>query len=141
MLATGSPPSKWVLLKPKRGMRMRVSGVNSSRMAGRDDCEQNSKTRLTDGDTDDGDEELADGHAGGAPDEERATTEALDGVEGDRGRDDIDNLHEVSTEGERQFDSEVVRLYPAGMTDGEDHGHDERVADSASRLEELSPAE
>ena len=38
-----------------------------------------------DGDTDDGDEELADQHAEGTPDEKRTATEALDGVEGDRG--------------------------------------------------------
>ena len=42
--------------------------------------------------TDNGDDELADEHAGSTPDEERAATEALDGPERDRGRHDVDDL-------------------------------------------------
>lgn len=64
------------------------------------------------GNTDDGDEELADEHPESSVDEERATTESLDSVEGDRGGADVD--------------------------DGEDHGDEERVGDSTSRSEERS---
>lgn len=64
----------------------------------------------TDGDTDDGDEELADQHAQGTPDEERTTTELLDGPEGEWGGADID--------------------------EGKDQGDQEGVADSASGLQE-----
>lgn len=66
----------------------------------------------SDGNTDDGDEELADEHTESSVDEERATTESLDSVEGDRGGADVD--------------------------DGEDHGDEERVGDSTSRSEERS---
>jgi len=55
----------------------------------------------TNGDTNDGDEELADQHAKGTPDEERATTPLLNGVEGDWGGADVD-------EGEDQRDQEGV---------------------------------
>lgn len=64
----------------------------------------------SDGDTDDADEELADQHAESTPDEERTTTELLDGVEGDGGGADVDK--------------------------GEDQGDQEGVADSTSRLQE-----
>ncbi len=56
----------------------------------------------TDGDTNDGDEELADEHTEGTPNEERSTTESFDGVEGDGGGADVD-------EGEDQGDQEGVR--------------------------------
>jgi hypothetical protein len=60
-------------------------------------------------DTDDGDQELADQHAQCTPDQEWATAELLDSVEGDRGRAYIDQ--------------------------GEDQGDQEGVADGTSRLE------
>lgn len=66
----------------------------------------------TDSDTDNGDEELADQHTQGTPDEQRATTELLNGVEGDWSR---ANVHE-----------------------GEDKGDQEGVADGTSRLQERS---
>lgn len=59
---------------------------------------------------DDGDDELADDHAEGTPDEQGATAEALDGPEGDGGGDDVD--------------------------DGGDHGDEEGVLDGAEVLEE-----
>jgi hypothetical protein len=62
------------------------------------------------GNTDDGDEELADKHAESAVDEERATTELLDSPEGDRGGNDVDN--------------------------GEDHRKEEDVGNGTGRLEE-----
>lgn len=65
-----------------------------------------------DGDTDDGDDELADGHAEGTPEEDGAAAEALDGPEGDGGGEHVD--------------------------DGEDHGNQELVRDGASGLEEGS---
>ena len=57
-------------------------------------------------DTNDGNEELADQHAKGTPDEQRTTTPLLNGVEGDRGGADVDK--------------------------GEDHRDQEGVADGAS---------
>jgi hypothetical protein len=54
-----------------------------------------------DGDTNDGDKELADQHAKGTPDEQRTATPLLNGVEGDRGGADVD-------EGEDQRDQEGV---------------------------------
>lgn len=65
---------------------------------------------LTVGDADDGDEELADDHAQGTPEEQGATTDFLDGVEGDRGGADID--------------------------DGGDHAQEEGVLDCTKLLEE-----
>ena len=62
----------------------------------------------TDGDTNDGNEELADQHAEGTPDEERTTTELLNGVEGDGGRADVD-------EGEDQRDQEGVADGTGGL--------------------------
>lgn len=41
--------------------------------------------------TNDGDDELADDHAESTPDEQGATTELLNGPEGDRGRADVDD--------------------------------------------------
>ena len=55
----------------------------------------------TDGDTNDGNEELADQHAKSTPDEQRTTTPLLNGVEGDGGGADVD-------EGEDQGDQECV---------------------------------
>lgn len=63
-----------------------------------------------DGDTDDGDDKLADCHAKGAPEEDGAAAETLDGPERDRGGEDVD--------------------------DGEDHGDEELVLDGAGGLEE-----
>lgn len=65
-----------------------------------------------DGDTDDGDKELADQHAQSTPDEQGATAEALDGPEGE-GR-------------------------AAHVDQGEDERDQERVLDRASRLQEGS---
>lgn len=64
----------------------------------------------TNSDTDDGDEELADQHTKGTPEEKRTTTNLLHCVERDGGRADVD--------------------------ESEDEGDDEGVADSTSRLEE-----
>jgi len=66
----------------------------------------------TDGNTNDGDKELADHHTAGTPDEERTTTDLLHGVERDRSGADVDK--------------------------GEDEGDQEGVADSTGRLEERS---
>jgi hypothetical protein len=65
-----------------------------------------------DGDTDDGNEELADEHTKSAVDQERAATEFLDCVEGDWGAAHVD--------------------------EGEDERDQEGVLDSASRLKEWS---
>ena len=46
----------------------------------------------SDSHTDNSDDELADEHAGGTPDEERAATEALDRPERDRGGNNVDDL-------------------------------------------------
>lgn len=54
-----------------------------------------------DGDTDDGNEELADEHTKGTPHEERATADLLNSVEGDGGGADVD-------EGEDEGDQEDV---------------------------------
>lgn len=62
------------------------------------------------GDADDGDEELADDHAQGTPEEEGATADLLNGVEGEGGGEDVD--------------------------DGGDHGEEEGVLDCAELLEE-----
>ena len=62
------------------------------------------------GGSDSADDELTDDHAESTPDEDGAATEALNGVEGDRGGDDVH--------------------------DGEDHGHEEGVVDRAEGLEE-----
>ena len=64
----------------------------------------------SDGDSDDGDEELTDHHTTGTDDQELSSTKLLDSVERDGGRAHID--------------------------DGEDHRDDEGVIDSAGRLEE-----
>lgn len=48
-----------------------------------------------DGVTDDGNKELADEHAEGTPDEQGATTEALDSPERDRGGADVDDLRKA----------------------------------------------
>ena len=63
-----------------------------------------------DGDTNDGDDELANQHAEGTPEEDGAATEALDGPEGDGGGEHVD--------------------------DGEDHGDQELVLDGTGGLEE-----
>ena len=63
-----------------------------------------------DGDTDDGNKELADQHAKGTPDEERTTSELLNGVERDGSRADVDK--------------------------GEDQGDQEGVADGTGRGQE-----
>src|SRR3569833_2767425 len=63
-----------------------------------------------DEDGDEGDEELADQHAQGTPDEDGAAAEALDGPEGNRGREDVDQR--------------------------EDQGHQEDVLDGARGLQE-----
>ena len=60
--------------------------------------------------SDGSDDELADNHSEGTPDEERAAAEALDGPERDGGGADVD--------------------------DGEDQGHEEGVLDRAEGLEE-----
>lgn len=65
---------------------------------------------LVGGDTNDGDEELADNHTAGTVDHDRSATELLNDVEGDRGGDDVD--------------------------DGGDHGDQEGVGDSAEIGEE-----
>jgi hypothetical protein len=65
-----------------------------------------------DSDTNDGDKELADQHAKGTPDEERTTSESLNGVERDGSRADVD--------------------------EGEDQGDQEGVADGTGRGEERS---
>lgn len=64
----------------------------------------------TDGNTNDGDDKLADQHTEGTPDEQRTTTELLNSPEGDGCRADVD--------------------------EGEDQGDQKGVGDSASRLEE-----
>lgn len=66
----------------------------------------------TNGNTDNGDDELADQHTESTPDEESTATELLDGVEGNWGGADID--------------------------EGEDERDQEGVADSTSRLQEWS---
>ena len=66
----------------------------------------------SDGDTDDGDEELADQHAQGTPHEERTTTELLNSPEGEWGGADVDQ--------------------------GEDQGDQEGVADGTGGLQEWS---
>jgi hypothetical protein len=65
-----------------------------------------------DGDTNNGDDELADEHTEGTEDEERTTTVSLNSVEGDRGGEDVD--------------------------EGEDERHQEGVADSTGGLQEGS---
>jgi hypothetical protein len=62
----------------------------------------------TDGNTDNSDDKLADQHAEGTPDEQRTTTELLNGVEGDGGRADVD-------EGEDQRDQEGVADGTSGL--------------------------
>ena len=62
------------------------------------------------GDTDDGHDKLADNHAESTPQEERTTTNLLNGVERDGGGEDVD--------------------------DGSDHGEQEGVLDGAELLEE-----
>jgi hypothetical protein len=71
-----------------------------------------SKLVETDGDTDNGNNELTDQHAQSTPDEQRSSTELFNGVERDRGRANVD--------------------------DGEDHRGQERVGDGAGRLQEGS---
>jgi len=66
----------------------------------------------TDSDTDDGNNELADQHAEGTPDEEWATSNSLDRPEGDRSRQHVD--------------------------EGEDEGDQERVLNGTGRLQERS---
>ena len=66
----------------------------------------------TNGNTDDGNEELADQHTKGTPDEKRTTTDLLHGDKGDWSRADVD--------------------------EGEDEGDQESVLDGASRLQERS---
>ena len=61
-----------------------------------------------DGDTDDGNNELADEHSEGTVDEEGSSSELFDGVERDRGRAHVDN--------------------------GEDHRDEERVVNSATSI-------
>ena len=64
-----------------------------------------------DGDADDGDDELTEEHAKGPPDEQGPASEALDGVEGDRGRADVD-------EGEDERDQEGVFDAGRGLEEG-----------------------
>lgn len=66
----------------------------------------------TNSDTNDGDQELADQHSKGAPDEKRPASKPLNGIERDRSRADVDER--------------------------EDKGDQEGVADSTRRLEEGS---
>lgn len=66
----------------------------------------------SDGDTDDGDEELADKHTSSTDEEDAAAAESLDGPEGERSGEDVD--------------------------DGEDNRDEEGVLDSTSGLEEGS---
>ena len=60
------------------------------------------------GDADDSNQKLANHHAAGTPDEQRTTTEFLNGVEGDRCRADID-------QGKDQRDQECVRDCTGGL--------------------------
>lgn len=69
-----------------------------------------SKLVETDSNTDNGNDELTDQHAQGTPDEQRSSTELLNGVERDRGGANVDN--------------------------GEDHRSEERIGDGAGRLQE-----
>jgi len=66
----------------------------------------------SDGDSDNGDEELTDQHSEGTDDEKRSSTESLNGVEGDGSGADVD--------------------------DGEDHRGEERVVDGTGRGQEGS---
>jgi hypothetical protein len=77
-----------------------VVGDGGSGGVGGGDVDQVSLVE-TNSDTNNGDEELADQHAQGAPDEKRSTTDPLNGVEGNRGGADVD-------EGENQGDQEGV---------------------------------
>jgi hypothetical protein len=65
----------------------------------------------TDSNTDNSDDKLADQHAEGTPNEERTTTELLNGVEGDGGRADVDK-------GEDQRDQEGVANGTGGLEEG-----------------------
>lgn len=65
----------------------------------------------TDSDTDDGNEELADKHTEGTDDEDAAATEALDGPEGQGGREDVD-------QGEDERDEETVVDGTSGLEEG-----------------------
>jgi hypothetical protein len=62
----------------------------------------------TNGETDNSNDKLADQHAEGTPDEQRTTTESLNGPEGDGGRADVD-------EGEDQRDQEGVADGTSGL--------------------------
>lgn len=64
-----------------------------------------------DGDTDDSDKELANQHASGTDDEERAAAKLLDGVEGERGGANVD-------EGENEGDQKGVRDCPSRLQEG-----------------------
>lgn len=65
----------------------------------------------SDGDTDDGNEELADQHAKSTPDEERTTSKLLNSVERERGRAHVD-------ESKDQRDQEGVADSSSGLQEG-----------------------
>ncbi|KAI2255605.1 hypothetical protein LOZ10_005651, partial [Ophidiomyces ophidiicola] len=66
---------------------------------------------VADGDAHDGDNELADEHAAGAPDEQGAAADALDGPEGNRGGADVD-------EGGDEADEEGIVDGAEGLEEG-----------------------
>jgi len=82
----------------------------------------------TNGDTNDGNEELAEEHTKGTPEEERTTTEFLHGEKGDGSRADIDK-------GEDQGDQESVANGTSGLQ--EDSGVVEDEVDTGPLLHHL----
>jgi len=86
--------------------------VDGSDVLGTADTVDDLELVESDGDTDDGHEELADKHTKSSIDEERSATELLNSVEGDGSGADVD--------------------------DGENHGDQERIVDGAGGREERS---
>lgn len=88
--------------------------------------------------TDDSDDELADNHAEGTPDEQGATTELLNGPEGDGGGADVDNGRD-HTDQERVVDG--VQIGEEGGSEVEhevDTGPSDRVVSKAEKEEKTA---
>ena len=100
---------------------------------------------------DDGDDELADQHERGTPDEDLATTEALNGPEGKRRGDDVDDVGDERDE-ERILDTRLLEEGCAVVEDEVDTGpllehlqedtdqHTAEVARGSEALEAVGPA-
>jgi hypothetical protein len=86
-------------------------GIDGGDVVGALDAVDDRDLVEADGDTDDGDNELADHHAEGAPHEQGTAAEALDGPEGEGRRADVD-------EGEDKRDQERVADGAGGLQEG-----------------------